>query len=250
MSFEPRNTKPAPTNKYYISSRYDGKRGYNPCILGNAKTRNGRDTYLNVLPNCVGWAVGRFNEIIGNNNCDYLYIIGANNNAKNLVNNAKKQGLEVGTIPKLGAAIVWTGGQYGHVAIVESISKDGEHIRVSQSGWNYNGVNHMWFATHAKGGGDWINGDDYSWMASQKLKLAGFIYQPEGEDMSYEAFCAYMARYEKEQREKPVSPWAAESVNKAHAAGIMKGDEKGNIMPHSPVTRQEWCVLADRLGEL
>lgn len=70
------------------------------------------------------------------------------------------------------------------------------------------------------------------------------------EQMNYEAFCAFMARYEKEQREKPVSPWAAESVNKAQAAGIMKGDEKGNIMPQAPVTRQEWCVLADRLGEL
>lgn len=69
-------------------------------------------------------------------------------------------------------------------------------------------------------------------------------------EMDYEVFCAYMARYEKEQREKPVSPWAVESVNKAKEKGIMKGDEKGNIMPQSPVTRQEWCVLADRLGEL
>lgn len=171
----PRTTKPENTNKYYISSRYAGKKGWNPCILGNDKIV-GRDPYLNVLPNCVSYCVGRFNEIVGEGNCNLIYILGGNNNAKHLIENAKAQGLEVGMEPKEGAIIVWTSSGNGHAAVVESLEGDG--IRVSQSGWDTTVKNRVWFATHYKGDGNWIEGDDYKWMKG-KYRLKGFIYLPE-----------------------------------------------------------------------
>lgn len=99
---------------------------------------------------------------------------------------------------------------------------------------------HRWFANKACCG-DYLFYRHYDIAAKANERL---------KEMDYEVFCAFMNRYLDEQRRKPVSPWAAESVEKAKAKGIMKGDENGNIMPQSPVTRQEWCVLADRLGEL
>lgn len=253
MSFVQRTKKPENTNKYYISSRCVGKNGWNPCILGNPNTTYGRDKYLNVLPNCVGWAVGRFNEIVGERNCNLLYIIGGNNNAKNLIQNAIKQGLEVGDIPKLGAAIVWADSQYGHVAVVEQISKDGTKIRVSQSGWNYNGINHMWFADHFKGtDGNWIQGSDYSWMKG-KYKFKGFIYNPaiEEEIDVTEAELRKIVREEivaanAELAYKPADEYAKEALAWAKETGTMKGDAKGNQMPQSYLKREDYAVMEYR----
>ena len=246
--FVPLTKKPENGNKYYISSRYAGKNGWNPCILGNPNTTNGRDRYLNVLPNCVGWVVGRFNEIVGEKNCDLLYIIGGNNNAKNLIQNALEQGLEVGSEPRLGAVIVWADSQYGHVAIVEQISKDGQKIRVSQSGWNYNGVNHMWFADHYKGeNGNWIEGTDYSWM-KKKYKFKGFIYNPAvEEDMTQDQFNRMMDTWIAQQAAKPASTYAEGALSWAKEQGIMVGDEKGNQMPQSYVKRQDLALMLMRM---
>lgn len=248
MSFTPRTRKPDNTNKYYISSRYAGKTGWNPCILGNPNTTNGRDKYLNVLPNCVGWAVGRFNEIVGEKNCNYLYIIGGNNNAKNLIQNALKQGLEIGAEPRLGAVIVWADSQYGHVAVVEQISKDKKRIRVSESGWNYNGVNHMWFADHYIGDGNWLEGTDYSWMKG-KYKFKGFIYNPWEAEMTQEQFNGMMNTWLKEQTQKPASTYALDALEWAKEEGIMKGDEHGNQMPQSFVKRQDLALMLQRLED-
>ena len=255
--FVPRTRKPDNGNKYYISSRYAGKKGWNPCILGNPNTTYGRDQYLNVLPNCVAWVVGRYNEIIGEKNCDLLYIIGGNNNAKNLIQNAIKQGLEVGVEPRLGAVIVWADSQYGHVAVVEQMSKDGQRIRVSESGWNYNGVNHMWFADHAKGSdGNWLQGTDYNWMKG-KYKFRGFIYNPaveEKDDMTEEQVRKIAreeyAAIEQERKMLPASDYAKQSLAKAKEKGIMVGDGTGNQMPKAYVTREDLTVVMDRDGLL
>ena len=173
MSFTPRLSRPAYNNKYYISKRTGG---YNPCIYGN-NTSGQRDKYLNVLPNCVGWTVGRFNEVIGQKNCNYL----GSTNACNMIVLAKKQGLFTGILPKVGAVIVWSGGDgYGHVGNVEQVISDSE-IVISQSGWNYKGANNMWTSTHKKGAnGSWIYGGDYAWMSKKKkpYKFEGFIYNP------------------------------------------------------------------------
>lgn len=254
--FVPRTRKPDNGNKYYISSRYAGEKGWNPCILGNPKTTYGRDQYLNVLPNCVGWEVGRFNEIVGKKNCDYLYIVNGNNHAKDLIKNAKKQGLKVGMEPKLGAAIVWTGGSdgYGHTGGVEFVSSDMKKIRISQSGWNYNGVNHMWFADHYIGDGNWLEGSDYSWMRG-KYRFVGFVYLPEEEDMTKEevyeiskkAAIDAILEYNESVKDLPPSTQEAEvALAWMKEQGIMKGNSKGNQMPQASLKREDYAIMEYR----
>ena len=125
-----RLTKPEKDNKYYITRKSGG---YNPCIVGKPT-----DPDCNTLANCVGYAVGRFNEIGGYNCCKWL----ASVNAENMIEIAKNQGLSISPIPTLGGCMVWQKGNTlsgndgaGHVAIVESIKSDGSII-TSESGYN------------------------------------------------------------------------------------------------------------------
>jgi surface antigen len=126
-----RLTKPEKGNKYYITRKSGG---YNPCIVGNPT-----DSDCNVLANCVGYAVGRFNEIGGYNACKWL----ASVNAENMIEIAKNQGLSISPVPVLGGCMVWQKGNTlsgsdgaGHVAIVEAINTDGSII-TSESGYGY-----------------------------------------------------------------------------------------------------------------
>jgi surface antigen len=124
--FIPRLSKPQrkdSTYKYYTKDSYGG---YNGAILGNKRPWTGC-----VMSNCVGYAKGRFNEIIGKNNCRYL----GTGHAGTMWNNCN--GLSRGQTPKLGAVACWSGGSTGcgHVAIVEKIYKD-ESILVSESSWS------------------------------------------------------------------------------------------------------------------
>lgn len=160
----------------YQNQYYNRKpNGWNPCIVGNYPYNSNNRTGIknaNVLPNCVGFATARFNQFGNFGSCKYL----GNTDAKNFIDLAKRQGLKIGTVPKVGACICWTGGNYGHVAIVEEVINENE-IVISQSGWSYKGGAY-WTAKHKKGSsGNWIAGDDYNWM--RNYKFAGFIYQPE-----------------------------------------------------------------------
>lgn len=167
VKFEPRLSLPEKGNVYY-------NRPLNPCIIGNypfnAKRRSGWPG-LNVLPNCVSWAVGRFNEIGGYGSCKWL----GSTDAKNFISLAQRQGLKTGMAPKHGAVMVWSDATYGHVAIVEQVISAAKVV-VSQSGWNYKG-GAFWTATHIKGDGSWTDGDDKSWMSG--YTFLGFIYQPD-----------------------------------------------------------------------
>ncbi len=40
--------------------------------------------------------------------------------------------------------------------------------------------------------------------------------------------------------------WSKDSVNWAIKTGLLKGDEKGDLMLHSPVTREQLCVMLKR----
>lgn len=131
LIYKARLSKPEKGNKYYIT-RASG--GYSPCIVGNPK-----DSDCNVLANCVGYAVGRFNEIGGYNCCKWL----ASVNAENMIELARNQGLPVSPVPVLGGCMVWQKGATlsgndgaGHVAIVEAINADGS-ITTSESGYGY-----------------------------------------------------------------------------------------------------------------
>ena len=112
--FNPRYTEPSDSNPYFIETSYGG---YDKAIVIDES--NG-----SCLANCVGYVNGRSREMSDNQcampACD----------AKDFLNNTS---YETGTEPKLGAVIVWGGGDYGHVGIVENIHDD--MITVSQSNW-------------------------------------------------------------------------------------------------------------------
>ena len=44
--------------------------------------------------------------------------------------------------------------------------------------------------------------------------------------------------------------WAKEAVNWALRNGILKGDERGDLMLHSPVSREQFCVMLKRYADL
>lgn len=153
MEFTPRLTAPSGTNKYYINI---ANGGYNKCIIINKSTGS-------CLPNCVGYAYGRFMEEAGRTSCTL-----SRANAENWYGYTA-DGYIRGSKPKLGAVLCWRRGQAnngsdgaGHVAVVEKI--EGNKITVSQSA--YGGT--RWFlSTYTEGKYD-HNG----------LIFQGFIYNP------------------------------------------------------------------------
>ena len=163
MKFTPRLTRPEAGNKYYIR-KVSG--GWNPSIAGKPT-----DPDCDVLANCVGYAVGRFNEIGGYGCCKYLMPV----NAERFVNYTG--GLQTGTTPKLGAVMVWQKGATldgsdgaGHVAVVEQIHSDGS-ITTSESGYNSSA---FWTQRRTNANGRWGAGNGYKFLC--------FIYQPEEQE--------------------------------------------------------------------
>lgn len=71
MAFKIRTTKPEAGNKYYITK---SNGGWSPCVKGSPTDKD-----CNVLANCVGYAVGRFNEIGNYGYCKYLRSTNAEN---------------------------------------------------------------------------------------------------------------------------------------------------------------------------
>ena len=87
--FQPRKCKPTAGNRYYIRT-ING--GYN-----QARTGKPLDKECNVLANCVGYANGRFAEIIGKPFIEYQFT----KNAENFIEDAIKFGLEISDKPTL-----------------------------------------------------------------------------------------------------------------------------------------------------
>ena len=127
-----------------------------------------------VLPNCTGYAWGRFYEITGNRPT-FCKATGGTHNAEMWYLDIS-DGYERGQEPALGAVICWSKGNaysdgkdgQGHVAIVEKINTDGT-ITISESGWNCE-----WYWQSVPIGkdseGKWYYGDNYHFQ--------GFIYCP------------------------------------------------------------------------
>jgi surface antigen len=164
MGFKPRLTRPEAGNKYYITKSAGG---YSDAIKGSPT-----DAACNVLHNCVGYAYGRFNEIVGAGSCKYLRPV----NAENFMQYTN--GLQVGQTPKLGACMVWRKGATlsgsdgaGHVAIVEQIISATEVV-TSESG--YGAAKPFWTQNRKKGTGNWGQGSGYVFL--------GFIYNPAVDD--------------------------------------------------------------------
>lgn len=120
--YKARLSAPGASNKNYL---HYTKGGYNYCILISGNS---------CLPNCVGYAWGRWRELLGAR--PKL----SRGNAEDWWN--YKDGYERGQTPKLGAVICWRKGKTGtskdgagHVAIVEQINSDGS-IVTSNSGYS------------------------------------------------------------------------------------------------------------------
>lgn len=160
-AFVPRTTKPEAGNKYYIRK---ASGGWSTAIKGSPTDKD-----CDVLSNCVGYALGRFNEIGGYGCCKYLKPV----NAEKFIE-YKDAELKVGQTPKLGAVAVWRKGATlsgndgaGHVAIVEKIISDTE-IVTSESGWGASKP--FWTKTRKKEDGNWQQGAGFTFL--------GFIYNP------------------------------------------------------------------------
>lgn len=149
---EMRTSKPSAGNKFYNTT---SRGGYSQCIQGSPT-----DTGCNVLANCVGYACGRFNEIIGSMKYPYL-----NCNAENFIERAKKYGLTVVSYPTLGGIMVWQKGATlsgndgaGHVAVVERIDSSNK-ILTSESG--YGSRTAFWNSVRTNSNGRWGLGSGY-----------------------------------------------------------------------------------------
>lgn len=163
-----RTTKPTSGNKFFITK---SKGGYSTCIQGSPT-----DSQCNVLANCVGYACGRFNEIIGAMKYPSL-----NCNAENFIERAKTTyGLEISSVPTLGGIMVWQKGTLsgndgaGHVAIVEKII-DSNTIYTSESGY---GGSAFWNSTRRNTNGRWGLGSAYTFRGCIVNPAIGKVVAP------------------------------------------------------------------------
>ena len=163
-----RTTKPTSGNKFFITK---SKGGYSTCIQGSPT-----DSQCNVLSNCVGYACGRFNEIIGAMKYPSL-----NCNAENFIERAKNTyGLEISSVPTLGGVMVWQKGTLsgndgaGHVAVVEKII-DSNTIYTSESGY---GGSAFWNSTRRNTNGRWGLGSAYTFRGCIVNPAIGKVVAP------------------------------------------------------------------------
>lgn len=163
-----RTTKPTSGNKFFITK---SKGGYSTCIQGSPT-----DSQCNVLSNCVGYACGRFNEIIGAMKYPSL-----NCNAENFIERAKNTyGLEISSVPTLGGIMVWQKGTLsgndgaGHVAVVEKII-DSNTIYTSESGY---GGSAFWNSTRKNTNGRWGLGSAYTFRGCIVNPAIGKVVAP------------------------------------------------------------------------
>lgn len=151
MTSKPRNSK------YYIR-KVNG--GLNGAVQGSPT-----DPEANVLANCVGYANGRFNQIINDpylQGIEIAFKYQLVSNAENFIEHAKDYGLKISDKPTLGGIMVWQKGATlqpsdgaGHVAIVEKII-DENTILTSESG--YNAKQPFWNQTRTCKDGRWGEG--------------------------------------------------------------------------------------------
>lgn len=152
MIYNPRLSEPSTSDKHWIKTT---KGGLNECILVSGNS---------CLPNCVGYAWGRWYELLGSR--PKL----SKGNAENWYN--YNDGYARGSTPKLGAVICWRKGKAGnsndgagHVAIVEKINSDGS-IVTSESGYK----SYRFKTKTYKKSNNYYVGSNYTFQ--------GFIYLP------------------------------------------------------------------------
>lgn len=176
MEFKMRTTKP--TNVPYYIRKADG--GYSDACKGKPT-----DPTATVLSNCVGYANGRFAEIIGKPCIEYQLVC----NAENFIERAKAMGLKISDKPTLGGIMCWQKGSTlggkdgaGHVCVVEKIVNENTII-TSESG--YNAKSPFWTQTRTNKNGNWGASSEYRFRGcivnpavSNGYWLNGYDYSP------------------------------------------------------------------------
>lgn len=131
----------------------------------------------NVLPNCVGYAVGRsleiYNEITGNNptithNNPFNTFAGYNGGDW-FAHALQLTDFQTGNEPKVGAIACYSSAGVGHVCILEWVSDDRTLCRTTESGWGH----YVWRTNIIRASNNWKSdtmGSDYQFQ--------GFIYNP------------------------------------------------------------------------
>lgn len=86
---------------------------------------------------------------------------------------------------------------------------------------------------------------DGQWIDPEPYLNADYGEKEEtmGEEQFYQMFLQALARYNKELEKKPASGWAKDAWGNAKAAGMLDGTK-----PLAPMTRQEFAVVAERIG--
>ena len=166
-----RKTQPS-NNKYYIRTLTGG---LNLALAGEPTIEG-----ANVLCNCVGYANGRFNEIINDPELTgigkaFKYQLVCD--AEDFIESAKHQGLKISKTPTLGGIMVWQKGSLmttdgaGHVAVVERLYDDGS-ILTSESGFRA-----FAFKTVRR------DNDNGRWSQADGYKFRGCVVNPYVKDV-------------------------------------------------------------------
>lgn len=168
-----RTTCPKKSDKFAKCYKRKSTGGWSNCIAGKPT-----EEYVDVLRNCVGFAIGRFNEIINEieGTTGMRYQIACN--AENFIEKAEKLGLEISQVPSPGAICVLQKGSTlsgddgaGHVFICEyplDLNPNAYKLFSSESG--YNSSKAFWNAIRSNENGRYGSGASY--------KLRGFIVNP------------------------------------------------------------------------
>ena len=177
--FRPRTTPPDPSDLRWISD--DAKYGgYNRCIVINEATGL-------TIPNCTGYVHGRWMEISHSHECPLSV-----SNAANYYGYTA-DGMQRGSEPQLGAVICFStsGGQPGHVAIVEEIVDD-DTIITSDSNFG-----HEYFVMRTR-----HRSMGWNFWAGSDLVFQGFIYNPDAGKINRSTLLLMMAAKKKRKEEE------------------------------------------------
>ena len=93
----------------------------------------------------------------------------------------------------------------------------------------------------------WDRGGEYTakMITAGKLPPSMPLYK-ENDTVTYDEFKSFMQRYENEKAMQGGSAWSAEARAWAVDRGLFEGDERGNMMWRSPITREQLAAIAFR----
>lgn len=239
MAFTMRTTKPQGI-PYYMR-KVDG--GYSDACKGKPT-----DPKATVLANCVGYANGRFAEIIGKHCIEYQLVC----NAENFIERAMSMGLKISSTPTLGGIMVWQKGKTlsggdgaGHVAVVEKIIDDNT-IFTSESG--YNARNPFWNQTRKNTNGRWGQSSEYKFRGCIVNPAVGNGYWLNGYDYSVVFDPVYYETHNSDVASSPYGVSNATLWNHFCTFG-MNELRQGNAEFNAKAYKEKYKDLRDAFGD-